>query len=65
MSDDGKKPLRDRMPTVARWIDELREAFGKEQIDAQIRAGMDGKRTFWARENGIEIGTKGRDHGGK
>lgn len=48
------------MPQTAKWIDELREAFGKEEIDAQIRKGMKGEPTFWAKENGIEIGTKTR-----
>lgn len=40
------------------WIDTLREVFGKEEIDRQIRRGMAGQPTFWAEENGIEVGTK-------
>ena len=58
MSSSGD--LRDKMPQTAKWIDELREAFGKEEIDAQIRKGMKGEPTFWAKENGIEIGTRTR-----
>ncbi len=50
--------LRDQMPTVAQWIDELREAFGKEMIDTQIRKGMQGEGCFYARENGIEVGSR-------
>ena len=50
--------LRDQMPTVTKWIDELREAFGKDEIDHQIRKGMQGKQTFWARENGITVGSR-------
>ena len=50
--------LRAEMPTVAAWIDELREAFGADQINPQIKAGIDGQPTFWARENGQEIGTR-------
>lgn len=49
--------LREEMPETARFIDGLREAFGKESIDGQIRAGMNGSPVFYARENGIEIGT--------
>lgn len=45
------------MPTVAGWIDSLRDAFGKEAIDSAIRAGMDGQHTFNARENGHAVGT--------
>ncbi len=50
--------LRDQMPTVAQWIDELREAFGKEMIDLQIRKGLQGEGCFYARENGIEVGSR-------
>ncbi|SNT28772.1 hypothetical protein SAMN06265795_12228 [Noviherbaspirillum humi] len=53
-----KKDLRNEIPEVSRFIDSLRDAFGKEMIDAQIRKGMKGERTFYARENGIELGTK-------
>jgi hypothetical protein len=49
--------MRDQMPTVAAWIDQLRDAFGKESIDAQIRAGMRGKPVFFAQENGQTVGT--------
>lgn len=51
------KPLRQAMPTVAAWIDDLRAAFGAEMIDAAIRAGLDGQPTFHAREGGREVGT--------
>lgn len=53
-----KKPLRTAMPTVTAWIDGLRDAFGAAQIDPQIRAGIDGQPTFYASENGREVGTK-------
>lgn len=52
------KPLRDSMPQCAAFIDELREAFGAEEINAQIKLGMQGAQTFRASENGIEIGTR-------
>lgn len=52
----AKKPLRKAMPTVAAWIDELREAFGADPINAAIRNGMAGGDHFHASENGHEIG---------
>ena len=51
------KPLRQTMPTVAAWIDTLRDAFGPEMINAAIRSGLDGQPTFHAKENGQSIGT--------
>lgn len=51
------KPLRQAMPVVSGFIDALREVFGAPEINASIRAGMDGQPTFYARENGREIGT--------
>ena len=54
----SKGSLREQMPVVTAWIDKMRDAFGKEHIDAQIRAGMKGKPVFFASENGNEIGTK-------
>ena len=49
--------LREEMPTVAGWIDELREAFGADLVNQQIRRGMNGQQTFYAEENGHRIGT--------
>lgn len=50
--------MRDVMPTVAAWIDDLRDAFGTELIDGQIRKAIrDGLPTFHAVENGHEVGT--------
>lgn len=47
--------LRDRMPVVDAFIDELREIFGREEIDRSIVEGLrDG--SFHARENGHEVG---------
>lgn len=54
----GKGGMRQAMPTVAGWIDELREAFGAESIDASIRAGLRGElNRFHAREGAHELGT--------
>lgn len=52
------KPLRVEMPLTAAFIDACREAFGALQIDSAIKAGIDGQPTFYACENGREIGTK-------
>ena len=54
------KNLRAEMPTVTAWIDELREAFGVDQINRCIKAGINGQPTFYASENGHEIGTASR-----
>jgi len=56
-----KKSLREDMPLVAGFIDELREAFGAAEINAQIKAGIAGDGTFWAQENGIEVGSRPRE----
>ena len=50
------------MHGVTAFIDGMREAFGKDAIDAQIRLGIAGHGTFWASENGIEIGSRPRDN---
>lgn len=47
--------MRQQMPKVTAFIDALRDAFGAEYIDRQIRNGMrDG--SFRASENGHSIG---------
>jgi hypothetical protein len=51
------KSLRDQMPQVAAFVDDLRAAFGAAQIDGAIRAGLRGRPYFWAREGSHEIGT--------
>lgn len=52
------KNLREAMPEIAEFIDCLREAFGKDMVNQQIRKGLKGEAVFYARENGIEIGTQ-------
>ena len=51
-----KKPLRQTMPTVAAWIDDLREAFGADGINRAIRNGVAGGTHFHAEEGGQAIG---------
>jgi hypothetical protein len=50
--------LRDEMPDTAEAIDQLREVFGAELIDSQIRKAMKGGATFYAEENGRTFGVK-------
>lgn len=50
------KPMREAMPTVAGWIDELREVFGADGINASIKNGMAGGADFYAEENGHALG---------
>jgi hypothetical protein len=50
--------LRDQMPRVAAWIDELRLAFGAEVVNGWIR-GRDGG-WLCARENGVRWCSPGR-----
>ena len=61
----SNKPLRDAMPATAAFIDDLREAFGADQINAAIKKGMAGiPGHFHARENGHEAGTPFAEKGG-
>jgi hypothetical protein len=54
----SQKAARAAMPLVTAWIDDLRAVFGRDEIDAQIRAATrDGLPTFHARENGHSVGT--------
>lgn len=52
-----QKEFKEKMPQVAAFVDELVDAFGKDVIHGQIRKGLAGEPTFWATENGHEIGT--------
>ena len=49
--------LRERMPGITAWLDDLRGAFGADTINAAIRGGLAGRPTFYAEENGVTIGT--------
>lgn len=46
------------MPTTAGFIDRMREAFGVEMINAAIKGGLAGDGSFYAKENGLEIGSR-------
>ena len=51
------------MPLTAEFIDAMREVFGVDEINQQIKAGMRGEGGFWAKENGIEIGSRPAEKG--
>ena len=51
--------LRSDMPQTAAFIDALRDVFGAPQINAAIKSGINGAGTFYACENGREIGSMG------
>ncbi|MEY5099219.1 MAG: hypothetical protein RJA36_1938 [Pseudomonadota bacterium] len=48
----AKESLRELMPVTAEWIDQLRAELGRDAVDAIVRAGVQGKGKFWARECG-------------
>lgn len=51
--------LREQMPLTAQLVDQLRLQHGKEFVGSQMRKAIKGEmRCFWARENGIEVGTR-------
>ena len=50
--------MRDSMPEIAQWIDDLRSVWGREVIDLAIRRGMRGKDGFCVRRDGqVLVGT--------
>lgn len=55
--------LRETMPECAAFVDEMRAAFGADTINAAIRGGIAGNPTFYAAENGQEIGTESTARG--
>ena len=46
------------MPSVTAWIDELRAAFGADDINGVIKAGVSGLPGFHANEAGHQVGTR-------
>lgn len=57
--------LRDRMPGVAAFVDEMREAFGTAYVNGIIRGGIAGApESFYAQEGDAEIGTPWDSSGG-
>ena len=57
--------LRTDMPETAAFVDDMRAAFGADMVDSAIRAGMKGEGTFFASENGREVGSRAREIDGK
>lgn len=52
-----QKELREKMPEIAAWVDQMVDAFGKDCVHGQIRRGLAGEPTFFAQENGHAVGT--------
>lgn len=50
--------MRETMVQTSAFIDACREAFGAAYVNGQIRQGMKGAPTFFAKEAGHEIGTR-------
>ena len=59
------KGLREAMPCTTAFIDQMREAFGVDGVNASIKAGIAGDGSFYANENGVEIGSRPREIDGK
>jgi hypothetical protein len=49
------------MPEMAAFVAELRAAFG-DSVDEAVSRGKNGEPTFYARENGLTVGTPPTDH---
>jgi hypothetical protein len=45
------------MPEIAAFVASLKAAFGAAVVDDAIRSGKAGEPTFYARENGLSVGT--------
>ena len=59
----GDKPLREEMPEVARFIDLLRDVFGRAAVDPSLSRGLGGEPVFFAVEAGRRIGRVPEDEG--
>jgi hypothetical protein len=51
---------RHRTPEIAKFVAELRAAFG-ETVDDAVSRGKAGEATFFAAENGRSVGTRSND----
>ncbi len=49
--------LREKMPLITAWLDDLRSAFGAETVNTAIKGGIAGRPTFYAEEAGVAVGT--------
>jgi hypothetical protein len=52
-----RMPVGHPMPEIAAFVAEMKSAFGEREIDEAIRRGKAGEPTFYASENGHEVGT--------
>ena len=49
------------MPVVTEFIDSVRDAFGTDAVNGSIKAGLAGDGSFYAKENGVEVGSRPRE----
>jgi hypothetical protein len=52
------KLIREKMPTTAAFLEELCKVFGESAVLSQVAKGFAGEPTFFARENGVQAGTR-------
>lgn len=52
-----RKPVSHPMPEIAAFVADMKSAFGEPEIDEAIRRGRAGEPTFFACENGHNVGT--------
>jgi hypothetical protein len=55
--------MRSQMPKVAAWIDDLRAAFGADDINAALRFKLHGQPCFHASEAGHSVGAPYQERG--
>jgi len=56
-TDKPRRTMREAMPKAFAFIEDLREAFGADEINAIVKVGLSGVPVFRAVEAGHEIGT--------
>jgi hypothetical protein len=55
---DERKEFGEKMPEMAAFIEGLCREFGDAVIWTQVEKGFAGEQTFFARENGVQVGTR-------
>lgn len=48
--------MREKMPTVACWLDTRRRVYGEDYVNSVVRRGLNGEPVFYAQENGHTLG---------
>ena len=53
-----KQQIAEKMPGTAAFLEDLASVFGDSAVWPQVEKGLSGESTFFARENGIQAGTR-------